>query len=100
MIEQVELAFRLSQTSSVRAVLNGNITQESIDLLIRMLEISKDTFPTNAELKADVEALRVVISHLVWQGLIEWRIKRACAYPKGKPPYGNSSDTGSFQQRI
>ena len=86
MIEQIELIFRLSRASNARLLLSGSITQESIDLLIKILETSKDTFPTNAELKADIEAMKVVMSYLIWQLQIErqGRIKKAdCSASNG-----------------
>ena len=41
-----ELRFNLSTDSSARIVLSGSITQEAIRKLIKLLEISTDTFPS------------------------------------------------------
>lgn len=44
------LVFKLSRTSNVRVIFNGEVTQEAIAKLIILLEASKDTYPTQKEL--------------------------------------------------
>lgn len=44
------LAFRISRDSEAKVVFSGQVTQEAIEKLIVLLETSKDTYPTKAEL--------------------------------------------------
>lgn len=44
------LIFRISKESEVRISFDGTPTQEAIDKLIALLQLSKDTYPTAAEL--------------------------------------------------
>ncbi|MBD0369497.1 MAG: hypothetical protein ICV60_01480 [Pyrinomonadaceae bacterium] len=45
-----ELAFKLSRGSEARVTIYGDATQEAIAKLTALLELSQDTFPTQAEL--------------------------------------------------
>jgi hypothetical protein len=46
------LSFKISQDSEARIVFSGHVTQEAIEKLIRLLDVSKDTFPTKAQTEA------------------------------------------------
>jgi hypothetical protein len=46
------LSFKISQDSEARIVFSGHVTQEAIEKLIRLLDVSKDTFPTKAQAEA------------------------------------------------
>jgi hypothetical protein len=48
--KQTELAFKLSRGSEARVTIYGDATQEAIAKLTALLELSQDTFPTQAEL--------------------------------------------------
>ncbi len=43
------LSFKISQDSEARIIFSGHVTQEAIEKLIRLLDISKDTFPTKGQ---------------------------------------------------
>lgn len=45
-----ELKFRLSADSDVRLIFRGDVTQEAVTKLIKLLELSMDTFPSQASL--------------------------------------------------
>lgn len=45
------LVFKLSRSSNVRVVFNGEVTQEAISKLVLLLEATKDTYPTQIELE-------------------------------------------------
>lgn len=47
------LRLNISRGVEAQIVFYGDVTQEAIDRLARLLEIQKDTFPTEAELKAN-----------------------------------------------
>lgn len=49
-----ELKFRLSADSDVRLVFRGDVTQEAVTKLIKLLELSMDTFPSQASLPTKV----------------------------------------------
>jgi hypothetical protein len=44
------LAFKISKDSEARIVFSGQVTQEAVAKLLALLELSKDTFPTQGEL--------------------------------------------------
>ena len=48
--EQKEFPFMLTRKCEARVILTGTVTQEAIAKLCAVLELSKDTFPTQAEL--------------------------------------------------
>ncbi len=48
--KHTELAFKLSRGSEARVTIYGDATQEAIAKLTALLELSQDTFPTQAEL--------------------------------------------------
>lgn len=54
---ETELKFNISQSSKARIVFSGQVTQEAIELLAKMLDIQKLTFPTEAELKQSRPAI-------------------------------------------
>lgn len=45
-----ELRFNISRDSEAQVIFRGPVTQEAIDKLAKLLELQKDTFPTQAEL--------------------------------------------------
>jgi hypothetical protein len=45
------LVFKISRDSEARVIFNGQVTQEAIDKLAALLGLSKDTYPTKAELE-------------------------------------------------
>jgi len=45
-----ELVFKISRTSNARINFSGDVTQESVDKLIKLLELSRDTFPSEVDL--------------------------------------------------
>jgi hypothetical protein len=50
-----ELRFNISRGSEAQVIFRGPVTQEAIDKLARLLELQKDTFPTEAELQPKPE---------------------------------------------
>jgi hypothetical protein len=46
-----ELRFNISRDSEAQVIFRGPVTQEAIDKLAKLLELQKDTFPTEAELQ-------------------------------------------------
>lgn len=46
-----ELKFRLSSDSDVKLMFRGDVTQEAVTKLIKLLELSMDTFPSQQDLK-------------------------------------------------
>jgi hypothetical protein len=44
------LAFKISRDSEARVIFSGQVTQEAIDKLAALLNLSKDAYPTKAEL--------------------------------------------------
>jgi hypothetical protein len=50
-----ELRFNISRGSEAQVIFTGPVTQEAIDKLARLLELQKDTFPTEAELQQQPE---------------------------------------------
>jgi hypothetical protein len=57
-----ELKFRLSPDSDVRLIFRGEVTQEAVTKLMKLLDLSMDTFPTQASLRAP--ALEIPIKKL------------------------------------
>ncbi|HEX8249010.1 MAG TPA: hypothetical protein VF599_12605 [Pyrinomonadaceae bacterium] len=49
--EDVLLQFPISRKAVARVFLTGDISQEAIQQLIKILELEKDTFPTQAEIE-------------------------------------------------
>lgn len=47
-----ELKFRLSSDSDVKLIFRGEVTQEAVTKLVKLLELSMDTFPNQADLRA------------------------------------------------
>jgi hypothetical protein len=47
------LVFKISRDSEARVIFNGQVTQEAIDKLAALLNLSKDVYPTAAELQAN-----------------------------------------------
>lgn len=45
------LVFKISRDSEARVIFNGQVTQEAIDKLAALLNLSKDSYPTKAELE-------------------------------------------------
>jgi hypothetical protein len=43
------LSFKISQDSEARIIFSGRVTQEAIEKLIMLLDVSKDTFPTRTQ---------------------------------------------------
>ncbi|GEM_PF-1709520 len=52
-----ELKFNISRESQARVIFNGQVTQEAIEKLAALLNLSKDTFPTKAELEQPRQAI-------------------------------------------
>jgi|SRR5262249_8994476 len=48
---ETELKFNISQNSKARIVFSGQVTQEAIELLAKMLDLQKLTFPKEVDLK-------------------------------------------------
>jgi hypothetical protein len=51
------LIFKLSRDSEARVVFSGRVTQEAIDKLAALLNLSKDAYPTKAELEQPRSAI-------------------------------------------
>ena len=45
------LSFKISQDSEARLIFSGRVTQEAIEKLIKLLDISKDTFPPQSQVE-------------------------------------------------
>jgi hypothetical protein len=54
-----ELKFRLSADSDVKLIFRGDVTQEAVTKLIKLLELSMDTFPTQASLPITTSINRI-----------------------------------------
>lgn len=50
-LPQWEYIFNVSRDTQARVIFNSQVTQEAIDKLAKLLELQKDTFPTEAELR-------------------------------------------------
>ena len=50
------LSFNLSRSSQARVIFNGQVTQEAIRKLRTLLEVTEDTYPTQAELEQPKQA--------------------------------------------
>lgn len=70
-----ELRFKISPESEARIRFNGEVTQQAIEKLIKLLEISKDTFPssgqpsqvtTQAIYDSIKEAAQAALTHTNW----------------------------------
>lgn len=51
------LSFNLSRTGKAQVMFNGQVTQEAIRKLIALLDLSVDTYPTQAELEQPKQAM-------------------------------------------
>jgi hypothetical protein len=51
------LMLRISRDSQVQITFNGRVTQEGIDKLVALLNVSKDNYPTKAELEQPRQAI-------------------------------------------
>jgi hypothetical protein len=70
--EQSVLVFKISQDSEAQIIFNGIVTQEAIAKLTALLELSRDTFPSKAELNPK---LRPVASAQQFPSRAIWRNK-------------------------
>jgi len=71
------MAFRISHRASARLEFDGPVDCDALNKLIKLLELSKDTFPTEAELQAEDDRLSQLIQFLAWQLHIERRAEAA-----------------------
>ena len=53
--EGTVLSFKISQDSEARIAFSGKVTQEAIEKLIKLLDISKDTFPAKSQVEEVLE---------------------------------------------
>lgn len=51
LLDERELKFNISRDTQARIIFKGPVTQEAIEKLAVLLDVSKDTFPTKAELE-------------------------------------------------
>jgi hypothetical protein len=51
------LAFKISRDSEARVIFSGQVTQEAIGKLTALLDLSKDSYPTQAELQPPRRAI-------------------------------------------
>lgn len=51
------LAFKISRDSEARVIFKGQVTQEAIEKLSALLDLSKDAYPTKAELEQPRRAI-------------------------------------------
>jgi len=80
-----ELRFKISANSEARIAFRGEVTAEAIDKLIKLLELSKDTFPSTSEPRpattqavydAVKEAAEAALTHYNW-GVALQHIRRS-----------------------
>ncbi len=69
--ENQELKFRISEDSEAKVIFRGEVTQEAIEKLIKLLDISKDTFPRKRGLTQNFQKEDKQLSLLDNESLID-----------------------------